>query len=69
MGLKKTTNWSDHCDFEMCFIIVCILYSHTEVASRCEDESKEESLMEKIPITGKSNGCIIASNAGFDFII
>lgn len=24
IGLKKKTNWSDHCDFEMCFIIVCV---------------------------------------------
>jgi len=43
--------------------------SHPEVASWCEDESKEESPVEKIPITGKSNGCILTSNPVFNFII
>ncbi|KAK2528020.1 hypothetical protein Q9966_010028 [Columba livia] len=37
----------------MGFIMVC---SHPEVTSWCEDESKEESAVEKIPITGRAAG-------------
>lgn len=40
--------------------------SHPEVPSWCEDESKEESMVKKIPITGKSNGCILTSNPVFN---
>lgn len=49
----------------MCFIMVC---SHPEVTGRREDESEEESAVEKIPITGKSNGCILTLNPVFHFI-
>uniref|UniRef100_A0A8B9I6L8 Centrosomal protein kizuna n=1 Tax=Anser brachyrhynchus TaxID=132585 RepID=A0A8B9I6L8_9AVES len=40
-----------------------------EVTSWCEDESQEESVIKKIPITGRSNGCILTSNTVFNFII